>query len=105
MSPLLALSGHPSRAGECPLLDQSGRRSILAGICSPVNDPKRTLRQCGWNQSYSHPDEQLALSSNGTQPLELPWKPNHMTYLSEPTLESGPGLAAIGAAIDLSEAR
>jgi hypothetical protein len=40
---LLALSGHGSRTRECPLLEYSGQRSILACDGLPANDPKRTL--------------------------------------------------------------
>jgi hypothetical protein len=40
---LMALSGHSSRARVCPLLDNSGQRSILKGDGLAAFDPKRTL--------------------------------------------------------------
>src|SRR5450755_1423175 len=39
---LMALSGQSDRTRVCPLLDQSGQRSILARGGLSANDPKRT---------------------------------------------------------------
>src|ERR1035437_8159989 len=44
MSPLVALSGQSNSARVCPLLDQSGQRSILAADGLSAFDPKRTFR-------------------------------------------------------------
>jgi hypothetical protein len=46
--PFLALSGHFSRARDCPLLDQSGQRWILTCDDLSANDPKQTSAvHCG----------------------------------------------------------
>src|ERR1700688_1720274 len=67
-SPLWSNSGHSSPSAECPLLDQSGQRSILAGDVLSANDPKRTsVRVKVYRQAAIYVDRIL----RGAKPTEF----------------------------------